>query len=630
MNANPRHQGLVATLARAWNARRSMTVETQRQTEFQRRLFSHRSILLSAIVAGVFSTLVGTVLVIDGANRLNKVPLEETTFIQLRQQYLQQSDDNQLRQQIQDLDLALRREYFREQRFTERGAYLLLGGIVVTLVFSKWAATLHRRLPRPKPKLPGPDSDERLSHRGPWAVAAVMLALVGTTWAMKANHPSVLPASLDDLASDQASVGDATPRVEPTKIDPVLPELPSAEVVQANWPSFRGPGGSGISHFQDAPTRWDGPSGEGIVWKTPLPLPGVNSPILWNDRVFLSGATEAVRGVFCFDLNSGEILWNKEFQVDPSIADQKIKVSEDTGYAAPTMATDGRFVFAMFADGLLVALDFSGNEVWTRSLGVPQRNNYGHASSLVTHQGAVIVQFDQGSDDDELSKLMSFDGATGLPIWETTRQTPASWSSPIVIEHEGQHQIITCCDPWVIASSPRDGTELWRANCLDRVEVGPSPVYSDGIVYAGNDTAIYAAIRAGGSGDVTDTHVVWTADYGLPDTCSPLVADEFLLTLASYGTLFCFDKQEGGEPLWEEDFGADFLSSPSLVGDRVYLFGRDGTAWIVQPTRDECKQIAEAQLGEDCVTCPAFADGRILIRGSEHLFCIGSGNDENQ
>ncbi len=209
-------------------------------------------------------------------------------------------------------------------------------------------------------------------------------------------------------------------------------------------------------------------------------------------------------------------------------------------------------------------------------------------------------------------------------------QRPASWSSPIVIEHDGQAQIITCSDPWVIAYSPSDGAELWRAKCLERVEVGCSPVYSDGIVYAGNDTAVYAAIRVDGTGDVTESHVLWTIDYGLPDMCSPLVTDDFFLTLTSYGTLFCFDKQQGGEPLWEEDFEADFVSSPSLVGDRVYLFSRDGKAWIVEPTREQCKRISEAELGEECVTCPVFQDGRIIIRGSEHLFCIGSANSDHQ
>ena len=147
------------------------------------------------------------------------------------------------------------------------------------------------------------------------------------------------------------------------------------------------------------------------------------------------------------------------------------------------------------------------------------------------------------------------------------------------------------------------------------------------MVYAGNDSAVFAAIRTDGKGDVTDSHIQWTVDYGLPDTCSPLVVGDVVLTLTSYGTLSCFDKKQADEPLWEQEFDADIVSSPSLVGDHVYLFGREGTTWIVKPTREQCERIAEAALGEECVTSPAFQDGRIFIRGSEHLFCIGNGVD---
>ncbi|MCP4853112.1 MAG: PQQ-binding-like beta-propeller repeat protein [Fuerstiella sp.] len=589
-------------------------------------IFGYRSILCSAVVAGVFSVIVCALLLVDGANRLNKVPQKDPEFVALRERFVEQPNDDELRLEIQSLDLALRKEYFREQRFTEIGSYLLLGGIAVALILGKWAATMRRTLPTPKPKDPGPDSDETLSRTGLWAVAVVILALVGTTWAMNASYRSSLPVSLEELAAIHEGPGKEGENGEdrPDSARGVeLPDLPTAEEIQANWTSFRGPNGSGISTHQDIPTEWDGATDQGILWKTPVPNPGVSSPVVWKDRVFLSGATQDVREVYCFETATGSILWTKEIEIDPLTDTAAIKTSSDTGYAAPTMATDGRLVFAMFADGLVAGLDFSGNEVWKRSLGVPQKNNYGHSSSLATYLGSLIIQFDHGANDDELSKVMALDGLTGKTIWETVREMPASWSSPIVIQHGDQAQVITCGDPWVIAYSTEDGKELWRANCLDRAEVGPTPVYFDETVYAGNDMAVFAAIRADGQGDVTDSHVQWTVDNGVPDTCSPLVTSEFVLMMASYGTLSCFDRKEGGDPLWEEDFGADFISSPSLVGKYVYLFSREGTAWVVEPTREECEQIAEAELGEECVTSPAFQDGRIYIRGAEHLFCIG-------
>jgi outer membrane protein assembly factor BamB len=492
---------------------------------------------------------------------------------------------------------------------------------------------MHRKLPAPKPKEPGPDADERLSRSGPWAVGALILVLAGTAWAMNVNYRSTLPGTLEELVALRERNDNGQRHDEPTtdvaKL-PTIPDLPTSEQRRANWPNFRGPHGSGVSAYANVPTEWDGATDQGILWKTSVPLPGVNSPIVWQDRVFLSGATQDAREVYCFDAATGSILWNRQVAAALPEGDRKLKTTADTGWAAPSMATDGRFAFVIFADGVVAAFDFAGHQIWRRHLGVPQKNNYGHASSLTTHRGFLIVQFDQGVAADKLSKLLALDGATGESVWETIRPVPASWSSPIVIEHNGQPQIITCGDPWVIAYSAQDGAEVWRAKCLERAEVGVSPVYSDGLVFAGNDGAALAAMRADGSGDVTDTHVMWTVDFGLPDICSPLATKDFILTLTSFGTLTCLDKFAGGDPLWEEDFEADFMSSPSLVGDLVYLFSKAGAAWIVEPSRAGCQRIATAELGEECVTSPAFQDGRIYIRGREHLFCLGEATAERK
>ncbi|MDP6442644.1 MAG: PQQ-binding-like beta-propeller repeat protein [Pirellulaceae bacterium] len=585
-------------------------------------LISYRAILLTAIVAAVFSVVVCALLLVDAANRLDKIPLDAPQFVALREQFIEKPNDDAIREEIRELDLALRREYFREQRFTEIGSNLLLAGIALTLIMGKWAATTRRKLPTPVTKESGPDSDERLSRSGLWAVSVLVVSLLGITVAMRVASPSVLP-TIEELAAlskpTPGADGAGGGQGDGPAAKPALPELPTAEEFGLSWPSFRGPAGSGVSSHANVPTSWDGASGEGIVWKTPVSLPGVNSPIVWKDRVFLSSASEDKRQVHCFDAADGRIVWEKEIASAP--AAMPPKVNQDTGYAACTMVTDGRLVCAMFATGDLVAFDFAGNELWTKTLGVPE-NTYGHAASLATHQGLVIVQFDQASAKDELSKLLAFDGATGDIVWEVKRKMPSSWSSPIVIENDGKPQIITCGDPWVIANSAVDGTEIWRANCFERAEVGPSPVFDNGVIYVANDAAELSAIRADGSGDVTDTHVLWSSDIGMPDTCSPLVTKDFVLLL-SFGVLTCYDKTDGGDPLWEEDLEADFTSSPALVGEQVYLFGLEGNVVIIEPTRDECKRVGEANLGEECVTSPAFQEGRIYIRGREHLFAIG-------
>jgi outer membrane protein assembly factor BamB len=224
-----------------------------------------------------------------------------------------------------------------------------------------------------------------------------------------------------------------------------------------------------------------------------------------------------------------------------------------------------------------------------------------------------------------MSKLLALDGQTGAVAYEVARPVAASWTSPCVITVKGGVQLITCADPLVIAYDPADGSEIWRADCITG-EAGPSPVESNGVVHVGNEYCIWSAIRADGKGDVTESHVLWNAEDGLPDTCSPLVTSDYLFLCSYY--LYCYDVKTG-ELLWdtydieEAQFETGFVSSPSWVAGRVYLFEEDGKGWILEPTRETAKVIAKNPLGEECLTSPAFQDGRMYIRGKEHLFCIG-------
>jgi outer membrane protein assembly factor BamB len=365
-----------------------------------------------------------------------------------------------------------------------------------------------------------------------------------------------------------------------------------------------------------------------------VPLPGNNSPVVWGRRVFLSGADKTRREVYCFDADGGDLLWQREVPGTPQSTAKPPKIIKDTGYAAPTTATDGRRIFAIFANGDLAGFKFDGELAWARSLGMPD-NVYGHASSLAMFENLLLVQFDQGGRKDQKSKLLALDAASGETVWQVVREVPNSWASPIVLEHEGRAQLITCADPWVIAYNPRDAAEIWRVSCL-RQDVGPSPVYADGILYVVNEWPQLTAIRPDGQGDVTDTHVLWFGEDGLPNVASPLATKQFVFLLSG-DTLTCYDAKQGGM-LWEEyDAFADatFVSSPSLVGERVYLFGEreeedaegervvTARAWIVEPRRDGCEIIGSADLDEGCVTSPAFQDGRFYLRGRKHLFCIG-------
>ena len=583
-------------------------------------------------VAGVFSLVVCALLFYDYSLRRAKDPHEAASFKALKLALAQQPDNEELRQSIRISDWELRKEYFRQRAFARRGGWLLLGGMIVFLVAAKSATTLRRKLPAPQPQGAPRDLETRWTRIARRSVAALAVVLAGVAVGLSLTSPDDLPKDAKELAALLKSDPGDVPNGQQAKIPPP----PSDEEIEKMWPCFRGAHGAGISAYTNVPDSWDDASGKNILWKTPVPLPGMNSAAVWGNRVFLSGATKDRRGVYCFDTQTGKMLWQKEVRPSPLAA--QMRDPEFTGYAAPTVATDGRFIFAIFVDGELAAFDVDGKKAWQKSLGIPE-NGYGHASSLTTYRDLVLVQVDQGTKKQERSRLYAFQAATGEKGWEVSRPVATSWTSPIVISHDGRDQVVTYSDPLVISYNPADGTELWRADCI-MGESGPSPVFNSPKVYAGNTYCQLSAIRADGSGDVTETHVDWVGEDGLPETCSPLATDEYVFLLEA-GTLTCYDAKDG-TVLWEEyetfDY-PEFTSSPSLVGNRIYLFGdlekedqedeegnpvKFSKAWILEYGREEgsCKVVGEGRLEESCVTCPAFQDGRIYVRGEKHLFCI--------
>ena len=601
----------------------------------------YRVALQIAWVAGIFSVLTCVLLLADYARRRSddamdpaKDPVVSANFKELKSRLTEDPGNEALRGEIRALDVKLRDEYFRRRQFAERGAWLLLGGVLVLIVAVKSATVFRRKLPAPPPATAPRDLDTPMTRTAGWAVAGLAVVLIGSAVALRAGFHSEL-ASVVPTDAGEPSVGTSSTSSEAADAAAVAEEddYPTEEEIARNWPRFRGPGGLGISAYTNVPTSWDAESGENIAWKTAVPLPGNNSPVVWGDRVFLSGADEEHREVYCFNTADGELLWRKEVPGTMVSTAEVPEVMDDTGLAASTMVTDGRRAYAIFANGDVAALDFDGELVWSRSLGIP-KNVYGHGSSLAIIRDRLLIQFDQGDPKDGLSELLALDGRTGETIWSTPREKIAnSWPTPTVINHEGRQQIITCADPWVIAYDPKDGSEIWRVNCL-RMDVGPSPVYAGGVLYAVNESPQLTAIRPDGQGDVTETHILWVGEDGLPDCASPLATEERVYVLASYGYLTCYDAVSG-EMLWEwESDDASFTSSPSLVGSLVYVFGIEGRSWVFELGEDGGKVdddgmltdeniVGTGQLGEDCVTSPAFQDGRIYIRGKEHLFSIG-------
>ena len=401
---------------------------------------------------------------------------------------------------------------------------------------------------------------------------------------------------------------------------PVIARIvfPDEAALTANWPVFRGWGGSGLVKGTAWPQSWDGKTGAGIAWKTPVPLGGHGSPIVWKDRVFVTGADAEKREVYCYDTASGKLLWTGNV---PGVA--TFEPFTATGFAASTPATDGTLVYAIFATGDVAAFDFTGARVWVRHLGKPE-SQYTYSASLTVWNGKVIVLWDVGGEPASgKAMLMALDGATGKTAWMTPRSVGSSWSSPIVTNTGGGMQIITSSIPWVIGYDAESGAEKWRAKLMEG-DVAPSPVFANGSVYVANDRACIARIATDGSGDVTKSHVKWKIEPedGLPDIVSPLADGKYTWTNGPLGTLNCFDATDG-KKIWDHEFASGVQASPMKVGDEVWVLDMKGVM-VMLSSGEDAKTLGSNPLGEAAKASPAFAGGRIYIRGTNNLYCIGT------
>ncbi len=416
------------------------------------------------------------------------------------------------------------------------------------------------------------------------------------------------------VASCQQQAGDAEARAIADAAPPLPAEVTGA--AQDRWPRFRGAGGAGVAQSGELPVQWDAGTSEGILWTTQLPLPGSNSPIIWGDRLFVTGADEQRREVYCLDAHSGEVLWTRPIAEGEDCA---VRLHGMTGYAAPTGTTDGERVYECFPTGHVVALDLDGNLLWERRFDFSE-DVYGHASSLGLHGELLYVQIDLGKPDIGKSHMVALDRATGETVWEIPRPVQGSWTTPIVIEAGGREELITSAKPWVIAYDPATGEEYWRVRCIEG-DSAPSPIFANGRIYVANIYAELTAILPGGSGDMTETHVDWSVRGQFPDITSPLSDGELVWTLHTSGVLSCFDAQTGAEQ-YVERLPSRFRASPSLVGDRVYLIGEAGESFVISAER-QFEQVGGGGFGESIYATPSFAHGRMYVRGTGRVFCVG-------
>ncbi|MDX8341222.1 PQQ-binding-like beta-propeller repeat protein [Draconibacterium sp. IB214405] len=615
-----------------------------------------------ALIAGIFCAAVALLLLLNFWQITKTDPIESKALEALVQRLKDDRNNEELKEEIRNFDLLARKAYFNSQWQVETGAYMLLFGAIVLAFALRVYYSSKSKIEEPEKVLENEIASRIIAQKGIIIVgAAVMvLALLASFLSvnqLKSYDVTALVAENESSAEDAVEVinvapaptaaiqASEEPAVEETTTsanevketatetqanDAVEKESASEDVaktpavepkpvaaptgltlaeIQKNFNALRGPLSQGVIMHKNIPTEWDGAAGTNVLWKVEVPKHGFNSPIIWGDKLFVAGANPTSREVYCYNRNDGKLLWTGVADNIQGAPATPPRVTDDTGLSASTLTTDGNAVFAIFATGDVIAFDMSGKRLWARNLGVPD-NHYGHSSSLVTWNGKLIIQYDTNRS----GKIMALDNKSGETVWETQRQAKISWASPVLAEVDGKYQAILIADPIVAGYDVETGEELWAVECM-MGEVGASVGYADGIVVAANEYARMVAI------DIRTHEILWEDDYYLPEASSLLAHDGLLFAATSYGVFVCYDLKEG-ELLWEDDFGSPVYSSPVYADGKVYLMDNDGVMRIYEFSR-ELKKVGENALGELSGQTPAFADGRIYIRGENDLYCIG-------
>jgi outer membrane protein assembly factor BamB len=400
--------------------------------------------------------------------------------------------------------------------------------------------------------------------------------------------------------------------------------LMQAGVLAENWPEFRGPTRQGISSETGLPTRWS--STENVVWKTPIPGQGWSSPIVWEDRVFLTSTTEngVICHVICLNRRDGKILWDKEvFTQRPTRKEGK------NSHATPTPITDGQRVYAFFSSGSAVALDFDGNITWTNR-DHKFYSQHGMSASPLIHKDLLIVPFDTSSDgEDKLvgwqkpwdqSYVLALDKNTGKEKWRGKRGlSRIAHVSPVVAEVDGKPQLLSGAGDVVQGFDLESGERIWSARS-EGEGVVPSLVIGEGMVFSvsGFGDAALRAMKLGGKGEVTATHMAWEQKKIVPMLSSPVLVNGLLFIVKENGMAACIDAKNG-EIVWQKSIGGKFSASPVAAEGRICFLSESGETTIIEAAR-EFKEVGRSSLNEMCQASMAISQKQLFIRTAGNLY----------
>ena len=401
----------------------------------------------------------------------------------------------------------------------------------------------------------------------------------------------------------------------------------SGTVRAENWPQWRGPYLNGTANEKNLPVKWT--AEENVAWKLPVPDRSGATPIIWGDKVFLSVAEGNDLSLWCVDKRKGTVLWKQPLGGGNNL-------QRKHNMSSPSPVTDGMSVWVMTGTGILKGFAFDGKELWSRDI---QKDygafglNWGYASSPLLLDEALYVQVLHGMKTDEPSYLLRIDKKSGKTVWRVERPTvairesPDSYTTPTPLRYGKTLEIVVTGGDCVTGHDPATGKELWRANGLNpdnnpSYRIVASPIAFDGIIYAPTRVKPLLALKAGGRGDITTSHLVWSTPNG-PDVPTPVTDGKHFYIANDRGIMWCLDAKTGQE-IWGQQriAAATYSASPVLADGKIYVTSEDGLTTVVKAGA-KFEVLAENKLDEYTLSSPAISDGQIFLRTSKHLYCIG-------
>ena len=579
-----------------------------------------------AIVTAVFMLAMTAMLGVSYYQMQQVSPLESGVMETLKELNEANGDNEALQQQIRQLDLLSRKAYFVQEGQLKMGTYIALGMACILLL----CLNLYYKETKNLPEKDLDPIDEWMNKSRArnyllWAAVIATLVAAAITLLQHVDIKKLMEKSADtEEAQTEVQEAEGEAEMEPqddveevqadtlasdstlveTADTALVDDMPELKIASK---AFRGNNSSASSSARGLATTWNLSNKKNILWQSSIPKHGYNSPVITGRNVFITGADNSARELYCYDVWTGELKWTVKADKIAGSPSTMPKVNADTGLAASTAATNGEQVCAIFATGDIICADMDGNRLWAKNLGLPD-NHYGYASSLLMYGNEVIVQYQNNNE----AKVLALNAKTGSQIWSKTSKDKIAWSSPMIATLGGKPALVVMGNPSIAAYNPSNGSELWRVECMSG-EVGSSPASAGGVVFGASEYAKCIAID-GATGET-----LWEASDYLPE-CSSLAATKDLVFCAtSYGMVCAYDAKTG-EVKKEHDLTTPFYSSPVVADGKVFLFSNSGKAYIFSASTFDL--VTSFETGEKTFATPAFTDGMMIVRTDKSIYCV--------